>query len=102
MSEQASKELNDLLQQQLKNGGTLDIVWESSKFKIEVYLDDGRVFEYEVANAGKVREHAHAIIMTGYRHTDETGLFEWYPPHRIMKIKSQGLPTKYTDKTTGT
>jgi hypothetical protein len=69
--------------------------------KIEVYLDDGRVFEYEVANEEKVREHASAIIATGYRHNDGE-IFEHYPPHRILKVKSSEISTKYLDKTHGT
>lgn len=70
-------------------------------FKISVYLDDGRVFEYDVESSEKVREHAHAIIITGYRHNDGN-IFEHYPPHRISKVKSSNIPTLYTDKTRGT
>jgi hypothetical protein len=70
--------------------------------KIEVYLDDGRVFSYEVKDPARAREHSHAIALTGYRHNDGE-VFEHYPPHRISKIKvSGGVPTKYTDETTGT
>lgn len=64
-------------------------------------MDDGRVFEYEVASSEKVREHASAIIATGYRHSDGE-IFEHYPPHRILKVKSGHLPTNYTDTTRGT
>jgi len=61
---------------------------ETVRVKISVYMDDGRVFEYSVDSADKAREHAHAIIQTGYRHTKEgTSVLEWYPPHRIVKIK---------------
>jgi hypothetical protein len=74
---------------------------EQNMFNIEVYLDDGRVFEYKVASAEKVREHAHAIIMTGYRHNDGF-LFEHYPPHRILKVKSNNISTQYKDVTKGT
>ena len=74
---------------------------KSDKRTISVYLDDGRVFEYEVANELKVREHTSAIIATGYRHNDGDE-FEHYPPHRISKVKSSGIATKYTDKGTGT
>ncbi len=70
-------------------------------YKISVYLDDGRVFEYNVHSPEKVREHTHAIIQTGYRHNDGD-TFEHYPPHRISKVKSSNIPTKYTDTTTGT
>ena len=70
-------------------------------FKINVYLDDGRIFYYEVPTADKVREHASAIISGGYRHNDGE-IFEHYPPHRILKIKSEHIPTEYVDKVKGT
>ena len=70
--------------------------------KIEVYMDDGRVFFYDVATEEKVREHISAIIKTGYRHNDGK-IFEHYPPHRILKVKFNGkIETKYIDKPTGT
>ena len=71
------------------------------KFKISVYLDDGRVFYYEVESAAKVREHTSAIIATGYRHNDGK-VFEHYPPHRILKVKSNDIPTNYPDNVEGT
>mgnify|MGYP001565592096 CR=1 FL=1 len=57
-----------------------------SKTKISVYLDTGVVFDYHVANPMKGREHAAAIIQTGYRSSQGTDL-EWYPPHRVLKVK---------------
>lgn len=69
--------------------------------KVSVYLDDGRVFEYEVSDAAKAREHSHAIIMTGYRRVVENEL-EHYPPHRISKVKITGADTAYSDKVRGT
>jgi hypothetical protein len=71
--------------------------------EIEVYLDDGRVFSYQVRTPEKAREHAHAIIQTGYRHNDNE-TFEHYPPHRILKVKISGgvVPTKYPDASSGT
>lgn len=69
--------------------------------KVQVYLDDGRVFEYEVESAEKVREHASAIIMGGYRHCDNK-TFEHYGPHRILKVKSYDMETMYPDKVRGT
>lgn len=70
--------------------------------KLQVYLDDGRVFNYSVDNDGKAREHAHAIAMTGYRHTSGNDL-EHYPPHRVLKVKILGkISTKYRDMVTGT
>ncbi len=68
---------------------------------IQVYLDDGRVFLYDVENEEKVREHASAIISGGYRHNDGK-IFEHYPPHRILKVKSEDISTKYPDTTRGT
>lgn len=68
--------------------------------KISVYLDDGRVFDYEVSNPGKAREHVSAIIKTGYRHTPQGSEdLEWYPPHRIVKVKATGAGegTSYKD-----
>ena len=70
-------------------------------YTIQVYMDDGRVFSYEVETQGKVREHADAIIKTGYRHNDGED-FEHYPPHRILKVKSKGIQTNYPDKESGT
>ena len=60
--------------------------------KIRVYMDDGRVFEYETADGASAREHMDAIISGGYRHTPlaEPDLLEWYPPHRIVKVKAIG------------
>lgn len=70
--------------------------------KIQIYLDDGRVFSYKVNDAEKVREHASAIIMGGYRHNNGK-IFEHYPPHRILKVKCEGnISTNYPDEVTGT
>lgn len=71
-------------------------------FWIQVYLDDGRVFEYTVESQEKVREHASAIVLGGYRHCTREGLFEHYPPHRILKVKSRGIHTMYPDQIRGT
>ena len=69
--------------------------------KVSVYLDTGVVCEYEVTTPEKGREHAAAIIKTGYRSTGhgESDL-EWYPPHRIDKVKvsKAAESTKYRDK----
>ena len=73
--------------------------------KISVYLDTGIVFSYEVEGEAKAREHAHAIVMTGYRHTPQSddSVLEWYPPQRILKVKCEGgMSTKYTDTSRGT
>lgn len=70
---------------------------------VNVYLDDGRVFYYKVWNHSKAREHTSAIIATGYRHNNGEGIFEHYPPHRIVKVKVEGVvPTLYPDQVRGT
>jgi len=77
---------------------------------INVYMDDGNVFYYDVEGvseftvSGKAREHCAAIIATGYRHNDGQGTFEHYPSHRISKVKVTGIPidTKYVDIIKGT
>jgi hypothetical protein len=75
---------------------------KQQSFTIQVYLDNGVVFEYSVGSAAKAREHSHAIILTGYRHT-ETGILEHYPPHRISKVKVVGdIDTVYPDNVRGT
>lgn len=58
--------------------------------KISVYLDTGVVYEYEVESAIKGREHAYEIISSGYRHTTNSNDLEWFPPHRIKKVKVIG------------
>lgn len=69
---------------------------------VQVYLDNGVVFEYTVSDATKAREHSAAIVASGYRHNDGT-TFEHYPPHRILKVKVVGgVPTKYPDTSSGT
>lgn len=70
-------------------------------YKIKVYLDDGRIFSYEVDSPEKVREHSSAIIVGGYRHNDGK-IFEHYPTHRILKVKSENIPTNYPDIVEGT
>lgn len=78
------------------------------RFTVATYLDDGRVFEYDIeaatedAGASSAREHAAAIVQGGYRHNDGT-VFEHYPPHRILKVKVAGaIPTLYPDRVRGT
>ncbi len=75
----------------------------SNKLKVQVYLDDGRIFEYEVDTMAKAREHTSAIIKTGYRHNPGSGYMEHYPPHRLLKVKVVGdIKTQYPDKVLGT
>ena len=52
---------------------------------INVYMEDGRVFTYEVINAIKAREHAHRIITLGWRNCTD-GVMEYYPIHQINKV----------------
>jgi hypothetical protein len=73
------------------------------KIVVAVYMDDGRVFEYDVVSHDKAREHAAAIVHGGYRHTID-GELEHYPPHRILKVKATGVGvgTSYPDRVRGT
>jgi len=52
---------------------------------ISVYLVDGRIFDYEVANATKAREHAHRIINYGWRNWEE-GRECYYPVWQVLKV----------------
>ena len=70
------------------------------KHKVSVYLDTGVVCEYEVETPEKGREHAAAIIKTGYRSVGKgSNDLEWFPPHRIDKVKVSGAgeSTGYRD-----
>ncbi len=73
---------------------------------IKVYFDDGRVAKYTIkgCEAASAREHVHAIVMTGYRSTNnKLGTLVHYPPHRIVKVKAiGGQRTEYEDEWTGT
>jgi len=72
--------------------------------KLLIYIDNGLVYSYEVTDQAKAREHAAAIIKTGYRHNDGKGDFVHYPPHRIDKVKVTGgaIETMYPDNVCGT
>ena len=67
--------------------------------KLEIYLDDGRVFYYDLPSVN-VRKHARTIVRLGYRHSPEgEEYWEWYPAHRIVKVKCNTVSgTKYYDK----
>jgi hypothetical protein len=69
---------------------------------MQVYLDDGRVFEYEVATAAQAQEHTSAIARTGYVSVGG-GTLTHFPAHRIQKVKATGpgLSTNYTDRVRG-
>jgi hypothetical protein len=75
----------------------------TTKTTLSVYMNDGRVFEYSV-RSDAAREHASAIIASGYRHTPENETYlEWYPPHRIAKVKIAGAgESNYKDTTRAT
>lgn len=53
--------------------------------KINVYLQDGRVFSYDVVDSVKAREHAHRIITLGWRNV-ANGMMEYYPVHQVVKV----------------
>lgn len=77
---------------------------KSVKRDVVVYIDDGRKFTYTVENETKAREHAAAIVSSGYRHNDGEGECEHYGPHRVLKVAITGGPvsTSYPDRATGT
>lgn len=72
--------------------------------KIRVYIDNGNVFEYIVATPEKAREHAAAIVASGYRSTNnQAGETTYWPPHRISKVVcTGGMKTQYPDTILGT
>jgi hypothetical protein len=69
--------------------------------KINVYMQDGRVFNYEVANPIKAREHAHRIVTLGWRNVVD-GIMEYYPVHQVLKVTFEDpkddLSQKYEGK----
>lgn len=52
---------------------------------INVYLQDGRIFTYQVADCAKAREHAHCIVTRGWRNC-VNGIMEYYPVHQVLKV----------------
>ncbi|MBT6050794.1 MAG: hypothetical protein HOG49_28665 [Candidatus Scalindua sp.] len=52
---------------------------------INVYMQDGRVFKYEVSDSAVAREHAHRIITEGWRNV-ENGIMSYYPVHQVLKV----------------
>jgi uncharacterized protein YdaT len=70
---------------------------------VQVYMIDGRVFEYDVADQAKAIEHAHAIVTEGYRHAGKADeMEEWYPAHRVLKVKYLANTSNYYDRVRGT
>lgn len=53
--------------------------------KVNVYMQDGRVFNYEVKDAVKAREHAHRIVTLGWRNVTDD-VMEYYPVHQVLKV----------------
>lgn len=76
------------------------------KITISVYIDDGRVYDYDVSTVASAREHMAAIVATGYRSVQEADptTLTHYPPHRITKVKATGVTfqTGYYDRVRGT
>jgi len=52
---------------------------------INVYMQDGRVLKYDVANGTKAREHAHRIVTQGWRNVTDD-VMEYYPVHQVLKV----------------
>jgi hypothetical protein len=74
---------------------------------IHVYIDNGNVYSYQVDDETSAREHASAIISTGYRSVGKSSpmTMTWYPVHRISKVKlelDKASKTSYTDVSRGT
>lgn len=66
--------------------------------KVQIYLVDGNIVEYEVKDEKSAREHAYFITQEGYRSVRD-GILTWYPAHFVKKVKL--LPFKggyYPDK----
>jgi hypothetical protein len=74
---------------------------------ISVYLDNGNVCQYDVYDEAKAREHAAAIVSTGYRSVNKEAenVMTWIPPHRIQKVVVNldgPSNTRYRDTTVST
>lgn len=79
------------------------MIEKDKKYQIQVYLDNGNIYEYDVKGYHSAREHSAAIVKDGYRHNPGKGYMEHFPPHRIVKVKVVGdVPTKYPDRVVGT
>ena len=62
--------------------------------KIYIYFKNGNVFDYEIENAIKAREHAEKIFLTGFR-VAINNRHEWYGSHYIDKICWDGPDETY-------
>ena len=57
-----------------------DLRNEMKEYTINVYMDNGNIFKYQVVgNQDKPREHSAAIVKDGYRHNDGS-TYEHYGP----------------------
>ena len=65
--------------------------------EISVYMQDGRVFNYEVEDAIKTREHAHRIVNYGWRNVVKR-VMEYYPVHQILKVTFSNPDDKMSNK----
>mgnify|MGYP001558441292 CR=1 FL=1 len=79
---------------------------------ISIYVDDGRIFEYDVEAlteegvCAKVREHIRTIYRDGFYRHNEGGEGEYemiplklgYAGSKVIKIKSSNILTKYPDR----
>lgn len=85
-------------------GGTVG--HPSDRVKVSVYLENGTVRFYYVKDVAQARDHASAIVRSGYRavHKDVLNELTWWPPHKIEKVKISGalVQTNYTDEVEGT
>lgn len=52
---------------------------------VNVYMQDGRVFSYEVEDSVNAPEHANRIVTNGWRNVTN-GVVEYYPVHQILKV----------------
>lgn len=62
--------------------------------RIYIYFKNGNVFQYEVENCEKAREHAEKIWTTGYK-VKIGSRHEWFGPHYLDKICWDGEDTTY-------
>lgn len=55
--------------------------------KIQIYLIDGNIIEYQVRDEMAARDHMHKIVMGGYREV-KNDVLTWFPPQYILKVKA--------------
>lgn len=95
------------IREQIKTSASGSGVLVPKLWTISIYIDDGRVFEYDAKSAAAAREHASAIVSTGYRSVqpENPNILTHYPPHRITKVKITApdpIQTDYFDRVRGT